>query len=116
MTEQLNSVRFDVGEERPSRQRSILCRCVTGWISGAQQFLQFSCDLKELLHTVAGCFEMEINLLRIYALLSPAYSWNSRIRLTEENFEDYFSQRGAFEKCTSKLYAIEGDTSPSILL
>lgn len=113
MTEQFNSVRLDAGEERPSRQRDILCRCVTGWISGARQFLQFPCDLKELLHTVAGCFEMEVNLLRIYALLSPAYSWKSRIRLTEENFEDYFSQRGAFEKYASKLYAIEDDKSPS---
>ena len=86
-------------------------RLITSWISGHRALIKFARCFGSLLETVAVIFEMDIDLLRIYVLQSPAFSWQLRFRLTKENFEDYIRHQGSFVR-TSKLYAIEGDTSP----
>jgi HNH endonuclease len=103
LAQQLNTVRFDVDHANPTRY-------VTAWISGQQQSIQFARSFGSLVESVAVIFEMEKDLLRIYVLQAPAFSWSGRIRLTEENFDDYIRHEGDFVR-TSKLYAC-GNTSP----
>lgn len=49
--------------------------------------------------------------MRIYVLRFPGFSWPERIRLTEENFNDYITKVGDFNN-TSILYVCGEDKSP----
>jgi hypothetical protein len=103
LAQQLNTVRFDVDHANPTRY-------VTAWISGERQSIRFACSFGSLVGNVATVFEIDKKLLRIYVLQFPGFSWQERIRLTEDNFLDYISEQGTFDK-TSKLYVCE-NTSP----
>jgi hypothetical protein len=100
LARQFNTVRFDVDHGNST------IRYVTAWISGERQSIQFERSFDSLVDAVAVVFEMEIDLLRIYVLQFPGFSWKERIRLTKENFNDYIRHQGTFLK-TSKLYACE---------
>lgn len=105
LAQQLNAVRFEASPEKRTKY-------VTAWISGVIRQIPLHSDLEKFLKAVADNFDMEKELLRIYVLQSTTSQWRERIRLTTENFDQYISGEGLFRKA-SKLYAMEGDTSPN---
>ena len=102
MVQRLKTVRFD-GECET--------RYVTAWISGVRHYITFNRSFGSLVESVSAIFQFGEKELRIYVLRFPGFSWPKKIRLTEENFNDYITKVGDF-KNTSILYVCREDKSP----